>query len=133
MRNTAWISAVLAVMCGACADLAMPATAPQPVSPVSVLIDGGNPNPGGRVTSGLAARRSDRIVICRLGGTNAIPAMFVIDGRLVGKDELARLNLNPADIDRIEIMKGPAAVARYGGPATDGGVVIVTTRAGRAP
>ncbi len=40
-------------------------------------------------------------------------------------------DLNPGDIENIEILKGPAAAALYGSKATNG-VVIITTKRGRA-
>ncbi len=38
-------------------------------------------------------------------------------------------DLNPADIERVEVLKGPSAAAIYGGKAA-GGVVIITTKRG---
>lgn len=40
-------------------------------------------------------------------------------------------DLNPGDIESIEVLKGPAAAALYGSKATNG-VVIITTKRGRA-
>ncbi|HEY7461078.1 MAG TPA: SusC/RagA family TonB-linked outer membrane protein [Gemmatimonadota bacterium] len=38
-------------------------------------------------------------------------------------------DLNPADIERVEILKGPSAAAIYGGKAA-GGVIVITTKRG---
>ncbi|MEM7414821.1 MAG: SusC/RagA family TonB-linked outer membrane protein [Gemmatimonadota bacterium] len=50
----------------------------------------------------------------------------------VGGQEAGRLNdLNPNDIQNIEIVKGPAAAALYGTAAANG-VLLITTKRGRA-
>jgi TonB-dependent SusC/RagA subfamily outer membrane receptor len=63
--------------------------------------------------------------------------LFIVDGVL--RPELATGSgadpgLQPADIDHIEILKGPAAVQLYG-PAGRDGVVLIRTKAaaGTAP
>jgi hypothetical protein len=130
MRTAAWLCVPLAVMCGACADMAMPVTAPGPVSPVTVLMGGGDAS-GTPVRLTPARPAPGRIYICRLGRTDAVPAIVVVDGRIVEKDEMARTNLDPDDIVSVEIMKGTAAVERYGQIAAGKGVVLITTRARR--
>jgi TonB-linked SusC/RagA family outer membrane protein len=53
-------------------------------------------------------------------------------GIAVGGQEPSRLNdINPADIENIEILKGPAASALYGTAAANG-VILITTKRGRA-
>jgi TonB-linked SusC/RagA family outer membrane protein len=90
-------------------------------------------------TSGSAQR-------IRIRGSNSLslsnePLVYV-DGILiasnnttsigVGGQESARLNdLNPNDIENIEIVKGPAAAALYGTAAANG-VIQITTKRGRA-
>ncbi|HSG08786.1 MAG TPA: carboxypeptidase-like regulatory domain-containing protein, partial [Longimicrobiales bacterium] len=50
----------------------------------------------------------------------------------VGGQEAGRLNdINPADIANIEVVKGPAAAALYGTAAANG-VLLITTKRGRA-
>jgi TonB-dependent starch-binding outer membrane protein SusC len=50
----------------------------------------------------------------------------------VGGQDYSRLNdLNPEDIANIEVLKGPAASALYGTAAANG-VILITTRRGRA-
>jgi TonB-dependent starch-binding outer membrane protein SusC len=52
-------------------------------------------------------------------------------GLAVGGQNFSRLNdLNPEDIENIEILKGPAASALYGTAAANG-VILITTRRGR--
>lgn len=81
----------------------------------------------------------------RIRGANSIslsnePLIFV-DGILVsnnkggfavGGQDYSRLNdINPEEIENIEILKGPAASAIYGTAAANG-VVLITTRRGRS-
>ncbi len=47
-----------------------------------------------------------------------------------GQDVSALADLNPADIENIEILKGPAATALYG-PQGQNGIVIIKTKRGR--
>ncbi len=90
-------------------------------------------------TSGTAQR-------IRIRGANSLslnnePQVY-IDGILtdasssisqgVGGQESSRLNdINPNDIENIEIVKGPAAAALYGTAAANG-VLLITTKRGRA-
>lgn len=82
----------------------------------------------------------------RIRGANSLslsnePLVF-IDGILteassgmsigVGGQESSRLNdMNPNDIESIEVVKGPAAAALYGTAAANG-VLLITTKRGRA-
>jgi len=79
----------------------------------------------------------------RLRGTGTILGdagpLYIIDGVIVNNDSPALLylggyvqnrlvDLNPADIDRIEVVKGAAAAALYGSRANNGVVQIFTKR-----
>jgi TonB-dependent starch-binding outer membrane protein SusC len=81
----------------------------------------------------------------RLRGTNSFIAgsdpLYIVDGVIVdnGSGQLADLggrsnpqnrlaDINPADIDRIEILRGAAAAALYGSRANNGVVQIFTKR-----
>jgi TonB-dependent SusC/RagA subfamily outer membrane receptor len=55
---------------------------------------------------------------------------YVVDGRTVLKQELSRLN--PADIESVEVIKGAAAVSRYG-PTASNGVVLIRTKSPARP
>jgi TonB-dependent starch-binding outer membrane protein SusC len=80
----------------------------------------------------------------RIRGANSIslsnePLIFVDGvqfsntrgGFAVGGQDYSRLNdINPEDIQNIEILKGPAASAMYGTAAANG-VILITTRRGR--
>ncbi|MEP6733835.1 MAG: SusC/RagA family TonB-linked outer membrane protein [bacterium] len=83
----------------------------------------------------------------RIRGTNSLSLnndpIYVIDGiRMssangsmgigVGGTTLSRVNdINPQDIENIEIVKGPSAATLYGTDAANG-VVVITTKRGRA-
>lgn len=78
--------------------------------------------------SGSVRGTRTTLALCRFEGVGP-PAAVVVDGRLVPRDELARLN--PADIADVTIRKGVDAAQEYGADGA-GGVVIVTTRAAAA-
>lgn len=65
-------------------------------------------------------------------GMNAVTASQAGGNPSNQDDPVNRIaDLNPADIDRIEVLKGASAAAVYGSKATNG-VVIITTRRGTA-
>ena len=93
-------------------------------------------------TAAGTAGASQRI---RIRGANSLslsnePLLFV-DGVLVsnakggislGGQDYSRLNdINPEELENIEILKGPAASALYGSAAANG-VILLTTKKGRA-
>ena len=70
--------------------------------------------------------------------------LFVVDGQPIDNSTIVTaasdngfaysnraLDLNPADIETVDVLKGPSAAALYGLRAANG-VVLITTRAGRA-
>lgn len=79
----------------------------------------------------------------RLRGTGSLSAgsspLYVIDGVPVTSDKLTQLsdngnglsNINPADIESISILKDAAAAALYGSRASNG-VIMITTKSGKA-
>ncbi len=77
--------------------------------------------------------------ISTLNGSNQ--PLYVIDGVQIKQNESVSYgdasssnplaNLNPSDIENIEILQGPSATAIYGSRATNG-VVLITTKRGRA-
>lgn len=77
--------------------------------------------------------------ISTLNGSNQ--PLYVIDGVQIKQNETVSYgdasssnplaNLNPSDIENIEILQGPSATAIYGSRATNG-VVLITTKRGRA-
>lgn len=67
-----------------------------------------------------------------LANTTPPPGAAFTAGIGVGGQQPTRLNdLNPDDIENIEVLKGPAASALYGTAAANG-VLLITTRRGRA-
>ncbi|MGR9921988.1 hypothetical protein ACUOHO_26740, partial [Escherichia coli] len=56
----------------------------------------------------------------------AAGSLFIIDGVVLGKDQLP--NLNPNEIDNIRVFKGIDAIDRYGAQAEGGAVSIITKK-----
>ncbi len=99
--------------------------------------------PGIQVTS--ASGTPGASVSVRVRGPSSITAsnqpLYVIDGIPVNNNNLSQLgfggqqdnplaNLNPSDIESIEILKDAAAAAIYGSRASNG-VVLITTKRGK--
>lgn len=72
-----------------------------------------------------AASRTIHIGCSRNIGPEAHP-ILVVDGRVVAAN---LLKLDPAEIDNIDVLKGPAAMALYGASAREGAVIIRTRAA----
>ncbi|MEZ4417755.1 MAG: TonB-dependent receptor plug domain-containing protein [Gemmatimonadota bacterium] len=122
------------------ADLARaPATLPQALQGRVGGVRSTSGAPGGSVAIDLRGVHSllgsseplvvlDGVVLStvRIGGG----ADAVTGGTEAELDVLSRLaDLNPADIDRLEVVRGAAASARYG-PRAGNGVLVITTRRG---
>jgi TonB-dependent starch-binding outer membrane protein SusC len=80
---------------------------------------------GVKVTSSGLPGQEGSIVIRGLGSLTNNAPLFVIDGLIGGE-----ANLNPADIESIQILKDASSAAIYGSRAANG-VVIITTRQGK--
>jgi TonB-dependent SusC/RagA subfamily outer membrane receptor len=76
-----------------------------------------------RDSAGLVIRRRDGT---SLTGADA-PAIYV-DGVL--SDATVMRTLDPKNIEKIEVLKGPAAAARYSAPNAANGVIVITTKKG---
>jgi TonB-dependent SusC/RagA subfamily outer membrane receptor len=67
----------------------------------------------------------------RIRCTSSIAAgkspLFVIDGKVLAEQNIKSVNLNPTDIDKIDVLKGTAATAIYGSSAING-VILITTK-----
>src|SRR3954464_13530809 len=100
--------------------------------------------PGAQITQNSGSPGGGGISV-RLRGTNSFISgsdpLYIVDGVIVdnGSAQLADLrtpsnpqnrlaDLNPADIDRVEIIRGAAAAALYGSRANNGVVQIFTKR-----
>ncbi|MEM6631379.1 MAG: TonB-dependent receptor [Bacteroidota bacterium] len=100
-----------------------------------VTVTTGDGTPGGAVRvriRGITSLRSDN------------DPLYIVDGVPIGNggssadgvnDNVVHSNsvafLNPDDIEKIDVLKGPSAIAIYGSRAANG-VVIITTRSGQA-
>lgn len=92
-----------------------PMTALQSKTPgVNITQDNGQPGSGFKVT------------IRGLGTIGSSTPLYVVDG-VVGGD---LTNMNPADIESIDVLKDAASAAIYGARAANG-VVLVTTKQGK--
>ncbi|MEO7996948.1 MAG: SusC/RagA family TonB-linked outer membrane protein [Gemmatimonadaceae bacterium] len=121
------------------------AAAVAATSPVSNLADMLNSRaPGVTITSGTQAGTGSRV---RIRGINSVSLsnepIYVIDGvRMTsnpgsaafgtGGNGASRVgDLNPEEIENIEVVKGPSAATLYGTDAANG-VIVITTKKGRA-
>ncbi|HEU4453152.1 MAG TPA: TonB-dependent receptor plug domain-containing protein, partial [Longimicrobium sp.] len=97
---------------------------------VTVLQAGGTSGTGSRIRiRGSASVSLNNSPLLIIDGVRADNGNGGID---VGGQTPNRLNdINPEDIENIEVLKGPAASALYGTAAANG-VILVTTRKGRA-
>jgi TonB-linked SusC/RagA family outer membrane protein len=99
---------------------------------VSVIQSGGATGTGARVRirgNNSVSLSNEPLLIIDGVRANNTPESFTI---ATGGQSFSRLNdLNPEDIESIEILKGPAAAAMYGTAAANG-VIQVTTRRGRS-
>ena len=58
-------------------------------------------------------------------GVNAKPApLYVVDGKII--DALQLSAISPDQIEKVDVLKGTTAIARYGEKAKDGGILITT-------
>lgn len=83
--------------------------------------------PGGGISVNIRGVNS-------IGGSNE--PLYVIDGVQIQAENSPRgssplANINPSDIESMEILQGPSATAIYGSRATNG-VVLITTKRGKA-
>ncbi|MDR0907510.1 MAG: TonB-dependent receptor [Rikenellaceae bacterium] len=72
-----------------------------------------------------------KINIRGLGTTGNSTPLFVIDGSPAGNDSGVMDQLNPADIESIDVLKDAASAAIYGSRAANG-VILITTKHGKA-
>ncbi len=79
------------------------------------MATGGGVNPTFRIL--LRGQRS-------LTGNNQ--PLLILDGTIVTYDMLT--NIDPEDVDNVNVLNGPAAVALYGSQASNGALVVTTKR-----
>ncbi len=59
------------------------------------------------------------------------PAFWVVDGVRVETDSVSKRNLDPENIESIQVWKGDSAVIRFGEKGRAGVIVVTTKKAGR--
>ena len=79
--------------------------------------------------AGGSARRAGLTALIRGPLSDSTQPLFVVDGVIVESGGEVLSNLNPNDIERIEVVKGDAAVKMWGGRAANGVIQIFTKRA----
>ena len=100
------------------------------VSGVNVTIPSGNVGAGWRFfVRGGGGLNGDEQPVIYIDGARLDNSEFALTS--VGGQTVSNLsNLNPNDIDNVEILKGPAAAAMYGTGGSNG-VVLITTKSGK--
>ena len=100
------------------------------VSGVNVTIPSGNVGAGWRFfVRGGGGLNGDEQPVIYIDGVRVDNSEFALTS--VGGQTVSNLsNLNPNDIDNVEILKGPAAAAMYGTGGSNG-VVLITTKSGK--
>jgi TonB-dependent starch-binding outer membrane protein SusC len=98
---------------------------------VSVNMTGGTTGSSQRIrirgSNSVSLSNEPLLIIDGVRINNSAQSMSIA----VGGQDISRMNdLNPEDIESIEILKGPAAAAMYGTAAANG-VIQITTRRGR--
>lgn len=94
---------------------------------------------GGSVLRKEAVRLMERMTVMVRGGPVSAPSnnspLLVVDGEIwSGEVERKRMNtLDPALIKSVEVIKGPAAVARFGEGAAHGVILITRRESDRQP
>ncbi|HRQ49844.1 MAG TPA: TonB-dependent receptor plug domain-containing protein, partial [Agriterribacter sp.] len=111
-------------------------------SPASNFVNGiAGKVAGVQISSSGAVGSSSKMVIRGESSLNMQKnqPLFVIDGVPVGNDGVSNTNanadygnsaaeINPADIESMNVLKGPAAAALYGSRAANGAIVITTKK-----
>jgi TonB-linked SusC/RagA family outer membrane protein len=101
-----------------------------PVASVGEAIQGRLP--GVQVTNSGVPGQGPVVVIRglgSLGGSNSSP-LYVIDGLWIEPTSSAGRDVNPADVESVQVLKDAAALAPYGNSGANG-VIIITTKKGK--
>src|SRR5690348_4513652 len=83
--------------------------------------------PGVQVASSGEPGRPAQIIVRGQNGFGSPAPLYVVDGMYLTEDP----NLNPDDIESIEVLKDASAAAQYGAQASNG-VIVIRTRRGHA-
>ncbi|HEX8848064.1 MAG TPA: TonB-dependent receptor plug domain-containing protein, partial [Gemmatimonadaceae bacterium] len=85
--------------------------------------------PGVQITTSGEPGRAAQIMIRGQSFLGNATPLYVVDGMYLGENT----NINPADIESIEVLKDAAASAQYGAQAANGVIVIRTKRGLQGP
>ncbi|HET7457888.1 MAG TPA: SusC/RagA family TonB-linked outer membrane protein [Gemmatimonadaceae bacterium] len=83
--------------------------------------------PGLQIAASGQPGRPAQVIIRGQNGFGNPSPLYVVDGMYVGQQNP---NLNPDDIQSVEVLKDASAAAQYGAQASNG-VIIITTKRGR--
>ena len=83
--------------------------------------------PGVQVIASGEPGRAPQVLVRGQNNFNNTSPLYVVDGMYLSQNP----NLNPDDIESIEVLKDASAAAQYGAQAANG-VVVIRTRRGRA-
>ena len=89
--------------------------------------------PGGALNIAIRGGLSGEAPLIVIDGVPQAPASNISSGTIYGgaaKDNSGLINLNPNDIESIDVLKDASAAAIYGSDAS-GGVILITTKRGR--
>jgi TonB-dependent SusC/RagA subfamily outer membrane receptor len=107
-----------------------------PSTDVGVMLQGRVPGVEVINASGEPGSQA-QLTIRGVGSLNQPPPLYVIDGVIQQTNPIntngpqVSININPADIESISVLKDAAATAIYGASAS-GGVILITTKKGTA-
>lgn len=90
-------------------------------------------SPGGQMNISIRGGLSGEQPLIVIDGVPQAPHSKVSSGTIYGgaaKDDSGLINLNPNDIESIDILKDASAAAIYGSDAS-GGVILITTKRGK--
>ena len=89
--------------------------------------------PGGALNIAIRGGLSGEAPLIVIDGVPQAPASNISSGTIYGgaaKDNSGLINLNPNDIESIDVLKDASAAAIYGSDAS-GGVILITTKRGK--
>lgn len=89
-------------------------------------------NPGGAINISIRGGLSGQQPLIVIDGVPQVSSSTLSTGTAYsgGDKETSLINLNPADIESVDILKDASAAAIYGSDAS-GGVILITTKRGR--
>ncbi|HWB94733.1 MAG TPA: SusC/RagA family TonB-linked outer membrane protein [Puia sp.] len=101
----------------------------MPTTSAGNLLAGKLPGVNVSTPAGPPGQVAPAITIRTANSWNGQPVLYVIDGKISSATDFN--NLSPNEIDNVSVLKDAATTAAYGSRAA-GGVIVVTTRTGKA-